>query len=503
MLDYLKKRPMLIAAVSCLLTAICGYYSFRALLFLLAADVFATVIFILKRKITHLIVGLLILFVIISGISDVRKIKEITSFANETVTAEVCISATTYKGTRNYKTDVEIIESEVLKKGTKLSLWHDPMYFNTGEIYSCVIELEDIDGEYKALNYSNGIYLSGEIKSCKLTDKRDYVLGGVQNIRDYIKDTVFRNMSYESAATVCALVFGDKSYFSDEFYGAVKASGVAHVMVVSGMHLSIIVSLLIKFTEKRIYNPLLRAITMFMTVILICAVCGFTMSILRAGVTYILMSAALLLKRQYSGENALAGAVVLILINSPFAILSVGFQLSVLSTFGILAVALPICKYIKKKLSSKVLVWFSENVVISLSAMLLTLPVIIKVYGYVSLVAVITNILITIPVNWCLCISVAALTLGLILPFTASVILNAADYLVRYINSVIMFFGKLPFSTVRTPEYLIYVSIGVIFSVFHVMLACKKREDMLKLKKINEKIKREGGKRWLLSQKKN
>ena len=184
----------------------------------------------------------------------------------------------------------------------------------------------------------------------------------------------------------------------------------------------------------------------------------------------------------------------MLLINSPLIILNVGFQLSVLATFGILAVALPICEYIKEKFNSKITVWALQTVTVSLAASLLTLPVIIKVYGYVSTVAV----------TLCLSVSVATLILNLLFPFAASVVLHITDLVVRYINSVILFFGELPFSTCRTPEYMIFAALGLIFAVFFIMLACKRRQDMLKLKAINGKISREGrAGRWRLSRKKN
>ena len=495
---------MIIAAAGCVITALCGYYYFKALFLCIGLGLSLAVIFLFKRKTHCFIVVLLILLTAVSGVFNFCKIRKITAAAKEPVTVQVCALATTYKGGTVYKTDVEVLECDRLPKGTKLSLWHNPMYLNAGDIYSCQIKLSRIDGAYKELNFSNGIYLSGEIQKCKKLNRQDKVLSGVQSIRDYIKETLFQNMSYDSAATVCALVFGEKGYFSDRFYNAVKASGVAHIMVVSGMHLSITVSLLLKFTEKRMHNPLLRATVIFLAVLAVCSVCGFTKSILRAGVTYVIMGTAMLINRQYSGENALAGAVVMLLINSPLIILNVGFQLSVLATFGILAVALPICEYIKEKFNSKITVWALQTVTVSLAASLLTLPVIIKVYGYVSTVAVITNLLITIPVTLCLSVSVATLILNLLFPFAASVVLHITDLVVRYINSVILFFGELPFSTCRTPEYMIFAALGLIFAVFFIMLACKRRQDMLKLKAINGKISREGrAGRWRLSRKKN
>ena len=299
-------------------------------------------------------------------------------------------------------------------------------------------------------------------------------------------------MSYESAATVSALVFGDKSYFSDEFNENVRASGVAHVMVVSGMHLSVIVTMILNITERFVYNSKLKAAIMLLTVLVLSAICGFTKSILRAGFTYVVMALGILLKRSYTSENALGTAVSVILISSPFVIFNVSFQLSVLSTFGILAVALPINRYFKGRIKG-VLKRTMDTAVLSLSAMLMTLPVAIYVFGEVSVVGVITNLLIGVPTSFCLTVAVIALVLSPLLPFASSVLLDICDIAVRYVNDVINFMGSLEFSTVTVGKWAVVLSVILIILILCSMLACKVRKDMLKLEEMNRKIISERG----------
>ena len=142
---------------------------------------------------------------------------------------------------------------------------------------------------------------------------------------------------------------GDKSYFTDTFYSNVKSAGVAHVMVVSGMHLSIIIALALYFANKLFYNPYFKALVICIVTLAVMAVCGFTMSIMRAGVTYLLMALALVLGRENTPENTLGAAVSIILLCNPLAIRSVAFQLSVLSTFAILVVAIPVIDTLREQ----------------------------------------------------------------------------------------------------------------------------------------------------------
>ncbi|MBO5321454.1 MAG: ComEC/Rec2 family competence protein [Clostridia bacterium] len=491
MIDYLRKRPMLISAVGCVISAVCGFYSFWALALCLLLFAVFLIFSLFKKQAVFTVVWILLVVMCISCFSNLKKAEKLESMADSNINAYISFESTTYKSEGFYRSTFEVVKSETLPKGTKISLWHTPLNFSLGDILYAQISLSELDEDYKASNFGNKIYISGNIEEFKKLDTTDNISKAVNKIRNYVAKTVFENMSKESAATVCALVSGDRSYLEDRFYDNIKASGVAHVMVVSGMHLSIIVSLILKIIEKTVYKPYFKAFIMFCTVIIMCAVCGFTNSILRAGITYIIMALGLLLNRPYSGENALGGAVTFILISSPFTVFNIGFQLSVLSTLGILAVALPICKHLD--INKKIPKYIIETTILSLSAMLLTLPITIYVFGYVSNMSVFTNLLISFPVTIILSASVVALILSIIFPFMASVLLGFVDYGVKYINSVINYLGTRSFAVTRLPPFVSYVAVLVILVVFEVLLTCKKRQDMLKLKEMNEKILKEGG----------
>lgn len=496
MVDYLRKRPMLISAVGCVISAICGFYSFRASGLILALSLIFSWFAFFKKHFSFVFVWLLVAVMCLCCFAEGKRAEKIGALAGSEVEAILSFDTTTYKSENIYNSTFEVLVDGKLKKGTKISLWHEPLNFSGGEIINAKISLRKIDDAYKLRNFSEEIYISGNIQDFSRVEVKDSILENVYKIRNYIAKTLYKNMSKDSAATMCALVFGDKSYLSDEFYGNVKSAGVSHVMVVSGLHLSIIVLLVLQLTEKFVYNPYLRGFIMFCTVVIMCTVCGFTNSILRAGITYILMAVALVLKRPYSGENALGCAVTFILLSSPFTVFSVAFQLSVLSTLGILAVAIPIYKNFKIK--GKVYNYIVVNTLISISALLLTLPVTVYIYGYISNMSVVTNLLISFPVTVILSATVAAVVLSPVLPFVSSVALGIIDYGVRCINFVINYMGSRPFATTRLPEWVLFVAVLVILMVFYVLITCKKRRDMLKLKEMNQKIVKEGGnrKKW-------
>ncbi len=490
-------RPMLCSAVLCGVVSIIGIKSHIMLIVFALLFIFILLIIIIKNKSRVFIISLIfILGTVYSTTCSIGKAQKTDCFDKVKTECVFTVRETIYQSDSFCCADVKVLESNSLKKGTKLLVYYYTPKFSMGDTVKSNIELSAIDSEYKMDYYSRGIYLYGEIKEFeKLEDRANKGLKTVESIRNYIKTTAFKYMDYESAATLCALLFGDDSYFSPEFYSNVKNAGVSHVMVVSGMHLTILVAFLTFGINKLFYNRYICGVLQLLSVFLLCVVCGFTMSIMRAGVMYVIATLGLILKRRGVSENTLGAAVSIILMFSPFAIFNVSFQLSVLSTFGILGVALPLRRYVirNKIINNRILRELLSAVLISLSATLLTLPTVISIFGYVSTVGVITTLIITYPVTISIWLSLLGLIVNLISPFVARIIFIPSNLAVGFVNYIINGFGELPFSTVDADKKWAYISLFAIILVFCFMLACKKQLDVIKLKEMRAKIIKEGG----------
>lgn len=495
MISYIKSRPLFISALGSIIVSVCGCYSVELLVAATILIICFLALAVIKGNKIFAIALCLALFTAISCAATLSKINNLNKFSNMTANIRAVVCNTDYESDTYYKSEIQLISSDMLPAGTKLSAGYKPKDLKNGRIITAKVKVYKVDEKYKSMCYSENIFLSGYLEDIEITDETDPIVMRVEGLRNYIKDAFFENMDYSEAATMCALVFGDREYFDDGFYNNVKTSGVAHVMVVSGMHLSLIVGMILRIADRFFGSGKFRALIILATVLLICALCGFTMSIMRAGVTYIIIAAGEWFSKPYSGDNALAGAVTFIMVFSPFAIFSVAFQLSALSTFGILAVALPVCKYMKSRsiIKNRAVSFVFETAVMSVSASVLTLPVIIYVFQYISIVSVITNLLITIPVGWCLSIGIVALILNLISSHLAGVVLFIGNYIVKYINYVINFLGEWKYSAVKVPKEFAFAAIVLVVGILWILIACKKRIDMVKLKELNDKVIKEGG----------
>ncbi len=256
------------------------------------------------------------------------------------------------------------------------------------------------------------------------------------------------------------------------------------------MHLSIIMGGIYKLIDKLFYNKFLRFFVSLTSVTAIIAVCGFTTSVIRAGSMYIIASFAPLFNRESDTLNNLATAVTLIIISSPFVVFSVGFQLSVLCTFGVIYIAPFFIDILKKRLPSNFLITaIAEITVTTLSATFMAMPVLIYNFGFLSLISPVTNILISYAVTGALLFIVLALLLYWI-PFInlfSEAFFISSGLLAKYINNVIIKLSKFPFAAISIKNYALTVIITVfsvlcIIAVLLFMYACKMRSYLLKLK---------------------
>lgn len=496
MVDYLKRRPMLLCGLCASALCVIGFYS-RTAIFFLGLILILLFFFLLQKGVypAYIFVVFILIATSVSVLTTYNKIDEVSGSDGVTVKGGFSVIETPVSHGDYYSAVVKARDCGGLKDGTRILVFCNEGGFEYGDKIIATVKLSKINGKYRSSDYSDKIYLTGNMDDLTVySGEGGFVISRVNKLRRYIVDTLFSNMNYKEAATLTALTVGDRSYLSDGFYANLKAAGVSHLMVVSGMHLAIIVSLVSNLIEKIIYNRYLKAITVFLTVLFMAALCGFTKSILRAGLCYIIYAASIIFKRDNTPENTLGAAVALILIAEPFAILSVSFQLSVLATLGITAVALPVTKHLKEKYTGYSLVFCAaELAIVTLSALLFTLPVTFWIFGYVSTVAVIANILVSYAVTLALCFAAAGLVFCYVFPLGGQILLVAGSLVTKYVNFVINMFGSLPFAAVRLGDHSFIFALLLLFSVIFVLFACKRRQDMLKLKEMHAKIISEGG----------
>ncbi len=280
---------------------------------------------------------------------------------------------------------------------------------------------------------ANGVFLnlvSDEIENCVLRDTKDKnFLDRISLANMQLSARLVDNIKGEAGALASAMVLGNRMGITPAVYKSFSRSGVSHLLAISGLHLSIIASILGLILALAGIGKGIRSCILLGFVVFYLFLIDFPISAVRAalmlGITYI----SYLWGMSDDGISSLGLAACVILLVSPEAILDIGFVLSFGATLGIL-ILIPILKekfskilkkdHLKRRIELEndpsrrselnkkrkrfvLLVKSVEKVVLSIavafSVWLLTLFPVWYSIGNMSLASVLSNLLVA-PAAW-------------------------------------------------------------------------------------------------------
>lgn len=216
----------------------------------------------------------------------------------------------------------------------------------------------------------------------------------LDNIRREMCRMVYSSGLSEGAGRfVSALLLGERGVIDKVTRQEFSAAGVAHVLALSGLHVGIIALIIwcLLFPLDYLGLKKLRLAITLAAIILFAVFTGMTPSVVRATVMTGMVFAAFIFYRRAASLNALFLAALLILVFSPSALFSVGFQLSFITVGAILLFArLPEFLTTRHRWVN----YLTSTAITSPVAMLATVAVSAYYFHTVSLMSVLSNLLI-------------------------------------------------------------------------------------------------------------
>lgn len=146
------------------------------------------------------------------------------------------------------------------------------------------------------------------------------------------RTTLARALGGDAALPV-GLLLGERSMLDRAAYEAVRSLGIAHLLALSGMHLTMIAALALAASR---WTPRHRDAWIAFALSIYVGVVGSVDSLTRAYVMALLILAARALLRPARPVDSLGKALLLMLLVEPCSILSVGLQLSFAATLAVL-----------------------------------------------------------------------------------------------------------------------------------------------------------------------
>lgn len=208
-------------------------------------------------------------------------------------------------------------------------------------------------------------------------------------IREWAANTLEQIAAKEDHGIYRAVLLGDSSRMDADLYGLYQDNGVAHLLAVSGLHLSLISGVCYGLLRKAGAGYGSSAVAGSAVLMLYAVLTGESPSVLRALIMGICGFAAAYLGRSYDMMSAWSLALILLLWQYPYRILQAGVQLSFGAVMGIGWLAPKLYRNLMGDKKSKVI----HGLLVSLSMQLITLPILLYHYFQYPTYGILLNFL--------------------------------------------------------------------------------------------------------------
>lgn len=223
------------------------------------------------------------------------------------------------------------------------------------------------------------------------------------NTRQRAKALIEDALPEPQAGLLSGILLGDESGLAPSTKEDFNLTGTAHIIAISGFNMTILARIVAGIlgtstyqARRRGYWPSLGVIALYTLFV------GASPSVLRAAIMSGVLITAPLVKRRTFAPASLSFAALLMAILNPWVWWDVGFQLSLAAVLGMALLTPSLERALQawlrrgmgEALAQSVGRWLSEPLVVSLTAQIFTLPLILYHFERLSLVALLVNALV-------------------------------------------------------------------------------------------------------------
>jgi competence protein ComEC len=282
-----------------------------------------------------------------------------------------------------------------------------------------------------------------------------------QVFRAFVGRTITRLFPAKESGLLLGLVMGDASHLDPGVSRDFRATGLGHLLVVSGENVAMVLAPVLALAMALHLTRWPRFVLGFGTVAFFVVLTGAEPSVMRAGVMAALTLVGVLLGRPRSTGSILAGAVLGLLVLDPWLVWSIGFQLSVVATAGMVALATPLAQRLQRWMPAPVALAAGTTI----AAQFGVTPLLLFHFHEVPGVTVLANLAAFPAVPPALLLGIAASTLGLAWLPLGRFVAGFALVPMRYLEWVADHLAKAPVGSITSkggPAVLVVGGVGVI-----------------------------------------
>ena len=194
------------------------------------------------------------------------------------------------------------------------------------------------EGQFDQRNYYEIIGVKYGLKNAKIIScKKEYsrIKHTLFKIRRSFSMKLEQALPSKEASILKTMLLGEKSELDNELKELYQRNGIAHILAISGLHISMIGGIFYKLLLKLNVSMKKASILSFLFVLLYGGLTGFSVSAIRAVLMFGIRMLSFLLGRAYDFMTSVSLAMVSILLLNPLYIYHSGFVFSFGCVFGI------------------------------------------------------------------------------------------------------------------------------------------------------------------------
>lgn len=297
------------------------------------------------------------------------------------------------------------------------------------------------------------------------------LLRGILGVKNVVAQKINKLWHEPYASFMAGLLYGYRGGLG-ELNELFSRTGVTHIVAISGYNITIIATILITLCVH-LYIPRKKAfwvITAGIVVFVLFA--GASASVVRAGTMGVVVLLAKQVGRLSRVGNVMMLTAVLMSLQNPYILMwDAGFQLSFISTLGLVYFT-PIIERIFERLPE--VFGMKESLVTTLAAIIATLPLILYQFGRLSVVAPIVNILVLWILPWIMALGFFTILVSLIFQPFALIMSWISWFGMEYIVVVVRWFASLKFAAINV-SFPLWMMIALYCGIIYLIISLNRR----------------------------
>lgn len=282
-------------------------------------------------------------------------------------------------------------------------------------------------------------------------------------VREHYRSGMERAMPKEDAAAVFAMLFGGYEGLDENFVEDFQATGIVHILSVSGSHISLIAAVMAWLAAVLRLPRAVSAVLVLSCIALYSILSGCVPPVIRSAIMGSLAFLALVLGRERESRVILLLTGIFMLLWNPLLLFHISFELSYLATAGLIVLAPVLRRWMRERGLPDVL---AMSLAITIAAQLATLPVLAWYFGQVSLSSLLANLIVVPILELIIILGLFAGLLAFLLPFLGHVIFVLTSLMLGLAAELAHVLARLPggvlyISAMAWPTvFLYYLALG-------------------------------------------